>query len=117
MGFLATAQAPAGVDGLLYGGGVDQLWRQAVGAFTVLVVSFVVTYAIGLALHKTLGFRIDRDHELEGIDLTQHAETAYELLGQRGVRAMSMTRATTSTSTSTGDRHDTSAAQTEGAHP
>ncbi len=117
VGFLATAQAPAGVDGLLYGGGVDQLWRQAVGAFTVLVVSFVVTYAIGLALHKTLGFRIDRDHELEGIDLTQHAETAYELLGQRGVRAMSMTRATTSTSTSTGDRHDTSAAQTEGAHP
>ena len=31
IGFLATAAAPAGVDGLFYGGGVDQLWRQAVG--------------------------------------------------------------------------------------
>src|SRR4051794_34370337 len=32
VGFLATADAPAGVDGLFYGGGVDQLWRQVVGA-------------------------------------------------------------------------------------
>src|SRR3954453_16160102 len=31
-GFLATAAAPAGVNGLFYGGGLDQLWRQAVAA-------------------------------------------------------------------------------------
>ena len=31
--------APAGVDGLFYGGGVDQLWRQVVGALAVLVFS------------------------------------------------------------------------------
>ena len=36
VGFLATADAPAGVDGLLYGGGLDQLWRQVVGALAVL---------------------------------------------------------------------------------
>ena len=36
IGFLATAAAPAGVNGLFYGGGVDQLWRQAVGALAVL---------------------------------------------------------------------------------
>ena len=39
IGFLATEAAPAGVNGLFYGGGFDQLWRQAVGAFTVMIVS------------------------------------------------------------------------------
>ena len=79
IGFLATEAAPAGVNGLFYGGGVDQLWRQAVGAFTVLIVSFVITYLIGLLLEKTVGFRISREEELEGIDSIEHAETGYDL--------------------------------------
>jgi ammonium transporter, Amt family len=79
IGFVASAAAPAGVDGLFYGGGFDQLWRQAVGAGAVLIYSFVVTGVIGLALHKTLGFRIDRDAEVSGIDLEEHAETSYDL--------------------------------------
>ena len=101
IGFLATANAPAGVNGLFYGGGFDQLWRQAVGAFSVLIVSFVLSYAIGWVLHKTMGFRIDHDQELEGIDRHEHAESAYELLGQPGVRSMSM--AYTRSSLASGD--------------
>src|SRR5690348_6017641 len=79
IGLLASASAPAGVDGLFYGGGLDQLWRQAVGAFAVLAFSFIASYVIGLALHKALGFRIDRDAEVAGIDLQEHAETSYDL--------------------------------------
>ena len=79
IGFFASASAPAAVDGLLYGGGPDQLWRQVVGAGAVLLYSFVVTGVIGLALHKTMGFRIDHDGEVAGIDLDQHAETSYDL--------------------------------------
>jgi ammonium transporter, Amt family len=79
IGFLATEAAPAGVNGLFYGGGVDQLWRQAVGAFAVLIVSFVLTLLIGLILQKTIGFRISEDEEMEGVDNTEHAETAYDL--------------------------------------
>jgi ammonium transporter, Amt family len=79
VGFLATAAAPAGVDGLLYGGGVDQLWRQVVGAVAVLVFSFVVTLLIGLALQRTVGFRLDEEDEVTGIDLVVHAETGYDL--------------------------------------
>ena len=79
IGFFATEAAPAGVNGLFYGGGVDQLWRQAVGAFAVLIVSFVVTYLIGLVLEKTVGFRVDSDDELRGVDQTEHAETGYDL--------------------------------------
>lgn len=87
IGLFATSHSPAKVSGLFYGGGVDQLWRQSVGALAVLVYSFVVTYLIGLALDKTLGFRVDRDHELEGVDTVLHAETGYDLnpigLGRR----------------------------------
>jgi Amt family ammonium transporter len=79
IGFFASASAPAGVDGVFYGGGVDQLWRQAVGAIAVMTYSFVVTGLIGLALHKTLGFRIERDAEVQGIDLEEHAESSYDL--------------------------------------
>lgn len=86
IGFLASASAPAGVDGLFYGGGFDQLWRQAVGAVAVLVTSFVLTYLIGLVLKATMGFRVDRDAELEGVDLTEHSESAYELAGSRAAR-------------------------------
>ncbi len=79
IGFLATAAAPAGVDGLLYGGGVDQLWRQLVGAGAVLVVSFVLTYLIAFALNATMGLRVHEDDEVGGIDSAQHAEQGYDL--------------------------------------
>jgi Amt family ammonium transporter len=79
VGLLATADAPAGVDGLFYGGGVDQLWRQAVGAFAVLFYSGILTFAIGFLLHKTIGFRVSREDELEGVDSSEHAETGYDL--------------------------------------
>jgi Amt family ammonium transporter len=78
VGLFASAAATAGVDGLLYGGGVDQLWRQAVGAFAVLAFSFVVTYLIGLAIQKTVGFRLAEEDEVEGIDGVEHAESAYD---------------------------------------
>jgi ammonium transporter, Amt family len=79
VGLLATEAAPAGVDGLFYGGGVDQLWRQAVGAFGVLFYSLILTLIIGFILHKTIGFRVSQEQELEGVDSGQHAETGYDL--------------------------------------
>ena len=89
VGFLATAAAPAGVDGLFYGGGLDQLWRQAVGAFAVLLYSGIMTLLIGLLLHKTIGFRVTEEEELAGVDESEHAETGYDLgtfgAGARGL--------------------------------
>jgi len=79
VGFLATAAAPAGVDGLFYGGGFDQLWRQAVGAFAVLFYSGIMTFLIGLLLHKTIGFRVSEEEERAGVDESEHAETGYDL--------------------------------------
>jgi Amt family ammonium transporter len=89
IGLLATAEAPAGVDGLFYGGGVDQLWRQVVGALAVLVVSFVATYVIGTIIQKTIGFRISEEDEVTGIDTVVHAESGYDFasLGSGGSAA------------------------------
>ena len=72
------------MDGLFYGGGVDQLWRQAVGAFAVLLYSLVVTYVLGLLIQKSIGFRVAEEDEISGIDSVVHAETAYDLASLGG---------------------------------
>jgi Amt family ammonium transporter len=80
VGIFATTQATSwGANGLLYGGGATLLGKQALGAFAVMAFSFVVTGIIGWLLNKTIGFRISRDEEIEGVDITSHAESAYEL--------------------------------------
>jgi Amt family ammonium transporter len=73
-----------GVKGVFYGGGWTLLGHQAIAAFSVLAYSLIVTLILGFLLEKTLGFRISRDAELEGIDLTEHAESAYEFEGSVG---------------------------------
>ncbi|WP_328296217.1 ammonium transporter [Kineococcus sp. NBC_00420] len=78
IGFFATADAPAGVDGLLYGGGGGQLWKQFYAAVIVMVFSFVVTWIIGTVINKTMGFRIDEEDEVTGIDTVVHAESGYD---------------------------------------
>ena len=75
------------MDGLLYGGGVDQLGKQLVGGGAVLVYAFVVSGIIGLVVEKIMGFRVDEEHEVSGIDLVVHAETAYDLHATAGARS------------------------------
>jgi ammonium transporter, Amt family len=65
-------------NGLFYGGGVDALWRQAAGSAIVSVFSFTFAYLIGMAIHKTIGFRTTQEVEVDGIDVAEHAESAYE---------------------------------------
>jgi Amt family ammonium transporter len=87
IGLIATAAAPTGVDGLFYGGGLDQLGRQLLGAGAVLVYAFVVSGIIGVVVDRLMGFRIDEEHEINGIDLVVHAETAYDLHATAGARS------------------------------
>jgi len=79
VGLVATEEAPTAIDGLFYGGGFDQLWRQAVGAFAVLGYSAVATAILALLVKSTIGLRLDREAEAAGIDEAEHAETAYDL--------------------------------------
>jgi Amt family ammonium transporter len=79
VGLVAAPEAGAGVAGLFYGGGVDQLWRQAVGAGAVLLYSAIGTAVVAYIVKFTIGLRLDEEEEHNGIDEAEHAETAYEL--------------------------------------
>lgn len=77
--FGSSAVNSVGLDGLFYGGGTALLGKQALGVGLVLAYSFIATLIIGFAIEKTIGFRVEKDAEVEGIDYTEHAESAYEL--------------------------------------
>lgn len=79
--FGSSAVNSIGLDGLAYGGGSELLMKQLLGVGLVFAYSFVATLIIGFAIEKTMGFRIKRESELEGIDLVEHAESAYEFAG------------------------------------
>lgn len=77
IGFLATAVMTGGPSGLLYGGGVGQLGRQALAMVVVAGYAFAATYGLARLIDRFMGFRLSADDEASGVDFTQHAETAY----------------------------------------
>jgi hypothetical protein len=82
LGFLAVYPQLAGQHkGLFYGGGIHQLGVQVLGPVAVGLYSFAVAWILGKIIDKTMGFRIPEEDEALGIDLGEHAETAYELSG------------------------------------
>ena len=64
--------------GLFYGGGIDQLGVQVLGPVAVGLYSFTVAWILGKIIDKTMGFRISEEDEMAGIDIAEHAETAYD---------------------------------------
>ena len=77
--FGASAVNSIGLDGIFYGGGTDLMVKQLLGVGVVATYSFIATLIIGFAIEKTIGFRVTREVEIEGIDLKEHAESAYEM--------------------------------------
>ncbi|KJL32291.1 MULTISPECIES: ammonium transporter [Microbacterium] len=69
--------------GLIYSGNFAQLAAQALAAGAVLVYSFVLAYAIGFVIEKTLGFRVKDEDEIAGLDTVVHGEEGYVLTGAR----------------------------------
>lgn len=66
------------VEGLLYGGGLVQLGKQALAVAVVGLYAFGVTYGLGKLIDRWIGFRVTAEQETSGIDLALHAESAYE---------------------------------------
>ncbi|MFD3444885.1 ammonium transporter [Microbacteriaceae bacterium 4G12] len=73
IGFFATDV------GFIYSGSFAQLGAQALAAFAVLIYSFLLAYAIGFAIEKTIGFRVKNEDEVAGIDTILHGEEGYVL--------------------------------------
>jgi Amt family ammonium transporter len=70
----------AGADGLFHGGAKLLLYQfiAVVGSFAY---SFVVSYGLLRLVDKLVGLRVAPDHENIGLDLTQHSESAYTVVG------------------------------------
>ena len=77
LGFLAISSE--GQAGLFYGGGWALMGAQVGSTVFVVLYTGVLTLIIGLLIKVTLGLRISAQDEVDGIDVTQHAESAYSL--------------------------------------
>ncbi|MEJ1194634.1 ammonium transporter [Arthrobacter sp. R4] len=77
LGFIALPTDGVG-GGLFYGGGMTQMWAQLAAAGIAIAYSAILTAIIAFAIHKTMGFRVSDEQEVVGVDLSLHAETAYE---------------------------------------
>jgi Amt family ammonium transporter len=70
------------VKGLFYGGGWNQLKAQFVGSATCCIVVFGVALLIMFSIKQIRGswtLRIDKNGELEGLDIVEHGTPAYHV--------------------------------------
>ena len=74
--FASKAINSAGNDGLFFGN-VSLLGIQALTVVTAWIYSFVVTLIILKILDWTMGLRVSEEHEVNGLDLSQHGESGY----------------------------------------
>lgn len=74
--FASTGVNPAGVDGLFFGS-VAQLGKQLFGAGVVVLYAFAVSWVLFNVVHSLVGMRLSEDAEVEGLDGSEHSETAY----------------------------------------
>ena len=74
-----TAVNELGGNGLLVSGSPSLLTKQVIAILATAAYSFTATFIIAKVIQKTIGFRVRRDIELEGLDTTTHAESAYDI--------------------------------------
>ena len=78
-GALATGLfASFGAQGLFFGN-AHQFGVQVTGALAAIIFSGVVTTIILLAIKHTIGLRVSEEEEVQGLDLSLHGETGYNL--------------------------------------
>ena len=74
--FASKAINPAGNDGLFLGN-PSLLGVQALSVVSAWVYSFVMTLVILKVLDWTMGLRVSEEHEINGLDISQHGEAGY----------------------------------------
>lgn len=64
-------------NGLFYGGGFGLLGSQLIGIVAVGAFVFVSSGLVWLVLKKTIGIRVSREEEIQGLDIGEHGNVAY----------------------------------------
>jgi Amt family ammonium transporter len=75
-GVFATAAITGGAKGALYGDW-HQLGVQCLATLFSIVYSGVITFVLFKIIDKTMGMRVDKRVEEEGLDIYEHGENAY----------------------------------------
>lgn len=63
--------------GLLYGGGFAQLGVQAIGVLAIGAWAIVTSFIVLFALKKTIGLRVSKEEEVDGLDIHEHKSNVY----------------------------------------
>ena len=74
--FASKSVNPAGADGLLAGSSA-QLLTQLIGVAVVCAYAFIVSWILLKLIHLVMGLRVTEEAERQGLDYTEHSETAY----------------------------------------
>jgi Amt family ammonium transporter len=68
---------PGTVRGLFYGGGLGQFWAECIGVTTCFVTLAGLSLAVYYIAEKLVGNRVDRDVEIEGLDVAEMGVPGY----------------------------------------
>ncbi|NDJ16826.1 ammonium transporter [Myxacorys almedinensis A] len=68
---------PAPALGLLFGGGIGQLWIQLIGTLSVGGMTVLISSIFWIALKAILGIRVTAEEEMVGLDISEHGMEGY----------------------------------------
>ena len=77
IGLFATAERTGAREGLFLGGGGEQLWVQFYGIAATVGFTFVACLIVFAAIKYTVGLRVSEEHELAGLDISEHGMFGY----------------------------------------
>jgi len=76
-GLFASSAYGLGVDGIFSGGDISVLTTQIIAVVATIAYAGIVTFILLKVLDKTIGLRVDAKDEEAGMDISVHAEEAY----------------------------------------
>jgi Amt family ammonium transporter len=81
VGLFATKAVNAGGANGLFHGGSSLLLRQVIAMAVCVTFSFTVSWILLKLVDRFIGLRVTEHEENVGLDLTQHSESAYTVVG------------------------------------
>jgi Amt family ammonium transporter len=87
--FASKAVNPAGADGLLHGN-AGLLLTQSIGVATGWAIAALGTFVTLKLVALVTPLRVTEEQEILGLDLSQHGEAAYSILGSAAMPASSV---------------------------
>ena len=76
-GLFASSAYGLGVDGIFSGGDISVFTTQIIAVVATIAYAGIVTFILLKVLDKTIGLRVDAKDEAAGMDISVHAEEAY----------------------------------------